>query len=208
MDRDTFRYQFLSIVKRRIKPANGSDYKYLLLQTQTQMKIYFDLSSILKGIQWAVVGGVATRNYIPERETKDLDILIDKDSFTEVKQRLMQNGCTYINQLYIVHGEVWKLPDGTELDILAPDEEWVGEALQNTQKDPQGFPVVTLPYLTLMKLLAGRSQDIADITRMLGIATEDVIAETSKVIKKYYPDAMEDLKSIIQLGRLEWKQNQ
>ena len=35
-----------------------------------------DLRQVLTGIPWVVVGGVATRAYMPERATKDLDILV------------------------------------------------------------------------------------------------------------------------------------
>ena len=35
-----------------------------------------DLRPILKGIDWAIVDGVATRAYMPERMTKDLWILL------------------------------------------------------------------------------------------------------------------------------------
>ena len=35
-----------------------------------------DLRIVLQGIRWAVVGAVATRAYMPERMTRDLDILV------------------------------------------------------------------------------------------------------------------------------------
>ena len=35
-----------------------------------------DLRELLGGLDWVIVGGVATRAYMPERMTNDLDILI------------------------------------------------------------------------------------------------------------------------------------
>ena len=40
------------------------------------MNSWPDLRKILKGILWVIIGGVATRAYMPERMTKDLDILV------------------------------------------------------------------------------------------------------------------------------------
>ena len=37
---------------------------------------------------------------------------------------------------------------------------------------PDGLPIIDLPYLVLMKLSASRTQDLADISRMLGLADE------------------------------------
>ena len=54
-----------------------------------------------------------------------------------------------------------------------------------------------------MKLIAGRSQDLADISRMLGGATDIQLHEVKKIINQYIPNADEDLESLILLGKLE-----
>ena len=56
-----------------------------------------------------------------------------------------------------------------------------------------------------MKMKASRSQDIADLTRMLGGADENALEEVRKAIKTYLPDAVEDLESFIYLGKLEYR---
>jgi hypothetical protein len=35
-----------------------------------------DLRPFLRGIDWVLIGGVATRAYMPERATRDMDILV------------------------------------------------------------------------------------------------------------------------------------
>lgn len=54
-----------------------------------------------------------------------------------------------------------------------------------------------------MKLQAGRVQDLADITRMLGVADEPALAAVRSVVQRYAPDAGEDVESMIVLGRME-----
>jgi hypothetical protein len=49
-----------------------------------------DLRPILKGIEWAIIGGVATRAYMPERMTRDLDILVHQRDGESAIKRLEQ----------------------------------------------------------------------------------------------------------------------
>jgi hypothetical protein len=70
----------------------------------------------MKGIPWVIVGGVATRAYMPERMTKDLDILVRKSDEDEVVQRLKIAGYTKISEL-AVPGYLFHAPDGTEVDL-------------------------------------------------------------------------------------------
>ena len=65
----------------------------------------------------------------------------------------------------------------------------------------QDYPLIQ--QRLLMKLLAGRSQDLADVSRMLGGATEVQLEEVRAVINQYLSNAVEDLESLIMLGRLE-----
>jgi len=54
-----------------------------------------------------------------------------------------------------------------------------------------------------MKLESGRLQDLADISRMLGCADESQVDEVRKIIISYRPQDMDDLESMLALGRLE-----
>ena len=56
--------------------------------------------------------------------------------------------------------------------MIESDADWVPEALATARRAPDGLPVIDLPYLVLMKLESGRTQDLADVSRMLGGAGE------------------------------------
>ena len=56
-----------------------------------------------------------------------------------------------------------------------------------------------------MKLKASRAQDLADISRMLGVATEESIQTVRTTIDQYLPEALEDVESLTALGKLEYE---
>ena len=75
--------------------------------------------------------------------------------------------------------------------------------MQPDHRDPAGYPVLDLPYLVLMKMETSRAQDVADLSKMLGLAEEDVLLQVRDTVARYMPDATEDLESLIYLGGLE-----
>jgi hypothetical protein len=196
------RARILEIARRRQKPGSGSSLEFL--RRRTAMKQWPDLTDVLGDIPWATVGGVATRHYMPERATVDLDALVERNSAPEVRARLQQSGYRYAGELS-VGGSTWSAPDGTQIDVLETQEPWVGEALRLAQqnRDLQGLPVLPLPYFIHMKLRSSRAQDVADITRMLGQASDEQLKAVREVIGRLQPDALEDVESMITLGRLE-----
>lgn len=84
-------------------------------------------------------------------------------------------------------------------------EAWWAAALHEAQsnRDAQGLPVLPLPYLVLMKFNASRTIDLGDITRMVGLADADALAQVRNVFRQYAPNDVEDLESLIRLGKLE-----
>jgi len=54
-----------------------------------------------------------------------------------------------------------------------------------------------------MKLQSGRTLDIGDLTRMLGLANEADLNAVREVVRQYDPNALDDVESMIVLGRLE-----
>ncbi|MEG4120052.1 hypothetical protein QUA43_21610 [Microcoleus sp. N9_B4] len=54
-----------------------------------------------------------------------------------------------------------------------------------------------------MKLKASRGIDIGDLTRMLGGADESNLRLVRRAVQDFLPDAVEDLESLIVLGKLE-----
>lgn len=82
------------------------------------------------------------------------------------------------------------------------EEPWLPDALLEAQdnRNPQGLLVLPLAYLVLMKFEAGRVQDLAYITRMLGQAGEQELNDVRQLFARY---SQEDLESLILLGRME-----
>ena len=161
-----------------------------------------DLRTIMKGIQWALIGGVATRAYMVERLTKDMDIVVHERDGNAAVKKLQDAGYRVVSKL-AVPGYLMLAPDETELDIIFGRYRWLKDALNHPRQDPAGYPVVALPYLVILKMAAQRPQDWADVSRMLGWASDDDLNEVRAAIKKYAPEDMEDLESLIFLGKRE-----
>ncbi len=166
------------------------------------MRHWPDLQGLLAGVPWAVVGAVGSRAYMPERATADLDILVHAPDAPEVYRRLEAAGFARGPALAI-GGRSYTSPEGVPVDVIEGRAPWVPEALAQLREDPQGLPVLPLPYLVLMKVQAGRTQDLADAARMLGQASEESRRATREVFRRWLPEAMEDLESLIHLGELE-----
>ena len=161
-----------------------------------------DLRPVLQGLPWAVVGGVATRAYMPERLTRDLDILVRRGDSDEVRERLEAAGYRYVIPL-AVPGFLVRSPEGAEIDVILGDYPWLDEALTRLRQDPAGLPILDLPYLVIMKLAASRVQDTADLSRMLGLASDKELDRVRAAVARYAPDTADDLTSLIYLGKLE-----
>ena len=190
----------LDMARRRAQPGTGSARAFL--EQRTAMTRWPDLTPALAGIPWAVVGAVATRAYMPERTTQDLDILVAASNREEVRVRLQQAGFLPVQELAI-GGMTWRSPTGALVDVIESEATWVADALRSLGQDHQGLPVLDLPYLVLMKVQAGRAQDLADSARMLGAAPEARRQETREIFRRWLPEALEDLESLIALGQLE-----
>lgn len=166
------------------------------------MNSWPDLREVLKGIDWAIRGGVATRAYMPERMTKDLDILVSRADGQTVLQRLQEAGFKIMANLSIP-GCLLESPDGVELDVLFGEYAWLDEALANPEHDPAGYPVLPFPYLILMKMNTGRGRDFGDVTTMLGWANDEQLDAARDVVTRFSPQDNEDLESLIYLGKQE-----
>ncbi len=195
---------------KRQKAGSGSERGFLLERT-ARLK-FPDLTALLHGVNWAVIGAAATRLYMPERLTNDLDILIDIADSKTVRERLTRNdaivreGGRCISEREFIPGRSsWTLADGFPLDVLEGRDEWIPAALAaaQTNRGLDGAPVLPLAYLVLMKFRASRVQDIADVSRMLGQAPENQLKEVRDVFTRFQSDDAEDLESLILLGQLE-----
>jgi hypothetical protein len=193
---------YIRISQSKLRAGTGSAREFLARRT-TEV-IWTDLTDTLAPIQFAVVGGVATRLYMPERTTKDIDVVIVVSHAKKVRAKLEQAGFTLRAELALVRRSTWLSPNNQEIDVLEGEEKWWPDAVAQAQtnRDGQGLPILPLPYLVLMKYQAGRAQDLADIERMLGQASDSQLKSVRTLFKKYAPADLADLESLIELGKL------
>ncbi len=168
-----------------------------------------DLRPLLPGVRWVLIGSVATRAFMAERVTADMDVLIHEREATRVQDLLERAGYAYQGPLSLASA-IFRSPDAIEVDVLFGSEDaypWLEDALDNPEHDAAGFPVIALPYLVLLKMQATRDQDWTDITRMLSTASEDALDRVRRTCAQYSPDDVEDLETMIFLGRRELEEN-
>lgn len=197
------RREYLAMAERRSRRGSGTHAD--VLREQTSAYGVPDFAKHLGSVRFVLVGGIATRLYMPERMTLDVDVLIRPGELDDAERQLRESGCARVGPL-TVGGSTWRLPEGSVLDVLALDEPWVEKALAHTVRGPEGLPCITLPFLVVMKLASGRVQDLADITRMLGQADGRVLEKVRAIVEEHRPGDMEDLESMIRLGRLEYEE--
>ncbi len=166
------------------------------------MQRWPDLRELLDGLRWAVAGGVATRAFMPERMTKDLDILVHPADLAQLWHRLESAGYRLGPELGVPSRMV-ESPDGIEVDVIEGRFEWIDPALEDPARDAADLPVLDLPYLVLMKLAASRTIDLGDIARMLGLASDEQLDAVRSAVKRYAEKDSDDLESLIFLGRQE-----
>jgi hypothetical protein len=196
------RRTIIDIARRRQRPGTGSRIEIL----ETPLRIWPDLREVLRGIPWAVAGGVATRRYMPERGTQDLDIVILEHDAARVDERLKARGFEFLSALSI-GGGAWRAPDHTPVDVIEANGPWWPAALAEAAASPdqQGLPTLPLPYLVLMKMLSSRAQDTADVVRIMGLASPGDRQRTADTVAEHAPDLSDDLASLIELGKLEFE---
>ena len=195
------RKEFLSVAERLAKRSSGSARE--MLQERSAEYGSVDVGKYLGEVRFVIVGGVATRLYMPERMTLDTDVLILAGDLPQAENALEQAGCQRVGPLAI-GGSSWRLPFGRNLDLIALVEPWVEEAIDAAVRAPDGQPYASLPYLVLTKLASGRLQDLTDISRMLGAAQQDMLNDVRELVARYRPQEVEDLQSLISLGKLEY----
>ena len=195
------RKTLIDIAKRRQRPGSGS---VPWRGEGTPVLHWPDLRDTLDGVPWAVAGAVATRRYMPERSTRDLDVVVLTQDLSEVKRRFERAGFSFKAPLAI-GGSSWETPDGIPIDVIEGREEWWPDALSEAaaNRDSGGAPVLSLRYLVLMKVKSGRIQDSADVGRMIAGASAEQLDATRALVRRHAPDFLDDLGSMLALGKLE-----
>ncbi len=157
----------------------------------------------LAGIAWVLVGGLATRAYMPERMTLDVDIMIHSEDEQAARDAFTQAGYTITGPLSIGGFSVQGL-DNSTIDVLISTAPWLDQALAHPNRDTAGYPVMPRPYLTLIKMQAGRPQDWTDVQRMLRDTPQEERVSTRALIVDYTPDLVEDYDSLVMLADWEF----
>jgi hypothetical protein len=195
------RRTLIDFARRRQRPGGGSE---SIRPLREPIMRWPDMRPVLSGLSWAIAGAVATRRYMAERSTQDLDVVVPARDVAAAEGRMSEAGFARAGSLAI-GGSRWLSPRGVPVDLIPPDHAWADEALREAAAHPdsEGSPSLTLPYLVLMKLHAGHLIDAADIGRMLGVAGDDDIELVRRAVRKFDPAAADDIESMLQLGRLE-----
>jgi hypothetical protein len=142
---------------------------------------------------------------MPERMTLDVDILIHDRDLGPARSAFIAAGYQVVGPLSIGGLTVEPLPpQTTSIDILTRSDEWVATALHSPTYDPAGYPVLGRPYLTLMKLQAGRTQDLADVQRLIAGTPTTERNTTRALVAQYSPELVEDYEALCTLADLEF----
>jgi len=193
------RHVLIEMALRRARPGTGSSMEFYRRRDWSALGV--DLTSIKT--PFAIVGAVATRLYMPERVTHDIDLFVPRASEPSISDELAQLGFTKQGDLSI-GGSTWTNANGAGLALIASTDPWASEAVAATVRSPDGLPIVRLPYLVLLKFKSSRSIDVGDLSRMLGLASDEALVEVRTIVSTYQSEDLEDLESLIALGKLEF----
>src|SRR5215207_1422043 len=193
------RHFLIEMTLRRARPGTGSSMEFYRRRDWSTLGV--DLTSIRT--PFAIVGAIATRLYMPERVTHDIDLFVHADDRHTLAKELVEHGFAKHGELSI-GGSTWIGAAGEVLDVIESNDPWARDAIVSANRAPDGSPVIGLPYLVLLKLRASRFQDTADVSKMLGLASEENLDQVREVIAKYQSEDREDLESLITLGRIEF----
>jgi hypothetical protein len=194
---------FLRLALRRAARGTGSPRS--LFERRTAIQPIPDLHRILSPVAWVLVGGLALRAYIAERMTLDIDILIHERDAEAARRAFLGAGYHVTEQLSIGGFSVQGAdPDEPPIDVLTRADPWLDAALAHPAADPAGYPVLGRPYLILLKLQAGRTQDLADVQRLLAHVPRSERDSMRRLVLRFQPDLVEDYDLLYLLADLEF----
>jgi len=149
-------------------------------------------------VPYALIGGHAVTIHGSPRMTEDIDIITKKEYLDSIINSLDLN----VRNKLTIGGVAAKTVSGFEIDVITPDKEWVDGLLRDVEDTKYG-KVVSKPYLVLTKIWSSRSQDDLDIIKILKKMTDDQKEETLSLIRKYFPNYMDDVESMIEISKYD-----
>ncbi len=163
------------------------------------------LHQILGSIPWVLVGGIALRAYIPERMTLDVYILVHQRDEERVRAAFLAAGYRVTGLLSIGGLSVQSVQASEPpIDVLTRADVWLDDALAELVHDSAGYPVLGRSFLILLKLQAGRTQDLADVQRLVAHTSAEERTAYLQLIRRESPELIEDLESLYTLADLEF----
>lgn len=200
----------LAFTARRQRPGSGSKLREMMKGRSPTMEWWRTAARLLQDedIPIAVTGAVAANAYMPPRHTGDLDLALPITDLAKAGQALAAGGWNLLGNLVLYEdlaGTAWQL-GRHELDLIGLPGAWGRTAIDAAQgnRAVSGLPTLTLAWVVAMKLLSARPQDSADISRMLGPASDDAIDAVRSVVTRWRPTDADDLEQMIAAGRLEF----
>ena len=163
------------------------------------------------GIKYAVIGGNAVAAWVSRvdpgatRSTKDVDLLVDQSDIDRIESVLGEAGFTREDVLGVT---LFKEPDEPSVRAsihlvwaqqkVRPEYALPAPALDESERDPQGFYVIDLPALVRMKLTSFRRIDQVHIEDMLSVGLID------ETIKSGLPDELRQRLNDIEQSLDDW----
>ena len=195
--------RLLHMALRRAARGTGSQ-TGLLYERRASVQPIPDLASVLGSLRWALVGGMALRAYAPERMTLDVDIIMHERDARAAREAFVDARYEIVGELSIGGFTAREAPDEMPVDVITRGDPWLEGVLAEPHLDDDGHPILPRPYLTLLKLQAGRTQDLADVQRLLAATPPAERVSTRRLVEAYAPDLTEDYDALIALADLEF----
>lgn len=149
------------------------------------------------GTRIALAGGCALQLYGSPRFTQGIDLLVDGTI-----PGIRSQGALSFGGVQGVTG------DGVPVDLIDRADQYAAlyaDALRDASRIPDvPAPVVTLPYLAAMKMVAGRGKDEQDLEFILldsGAKLADVLRVVRRHLGLYAVDELKSFKKIAQWRR-------
>ncbi len=149
----------------------------------------------LSDLEYAMIGGHAVTLRGHPRTTEDIDILARAEDVRPIVTAL---GGVRPRPRAI--GGVSIKVKGVPVDIVAPQQPWVGPAIDSAQRTRYGT-VISAPFLVLTKMWAMRGeQDDTDVLYVLRRMSPRDRRRTRALVSRYLPNEIGDLDSMLALA--------
>jgi hypothetical protein len=178
--------QQLSETNDTLKRDNLLKHKFVIME---------NVGNVLQSLKipYAIIGGHAVTYHGRPRMTDDIDILVlSQDAQTAVTQLNLQQVAPLRTG-----GYSGVTLDDLQIDIVAPGQPWVKEAIEKREITTYGI-MVNAPFLVITKLWDSRgSHDETDVLGVLKKMTNDQLNATRQLVNRYLPNDIEDIESLI-----------